>query len=214
LHAKKAAGAMGICWSAQHTRCSWYPMFSVEFFAFASCAINCAIQILHFGALRRDLQEAMAAAGAAGGPGGAGPAPPGGGDGAAAGAGAPAPFPLTPALLSDLFLSYTLRNDIKLYYKAIKGLTNKFDLAPANMRKFLQDVFNKAQYVKWLMTFSIPVGNNHFDIIKEYGSVTLKDVALFVAAYVGTQTRHAPNSNQVYSCLLESLTPEAQNFGN
>jgi hypothetical protein len=37
----------------QRTRCSWYPIFSVEFFAFASCASNCAIQILYFGALRR-----------------------------------------------------------------------------------------------------------------------------------------------------------------
>jgi hypothetical protein len=145
----------------------------------------------------------MAAVAAAGGPGGAGPAPPG--------AAAPPPFALTPALMSDAFLNYTLTNDIKLYYKAIKGLTNKFDLAPANMRKFLQDVFNKAQDVNWLMTFSIPVGNDHYDLIKEYGSVTLEDVALFAETYVGTQTRHAQNSNQVYACLSESLTPEAQN---
>jgi hypothetical protein len=145
----------------------------------------------------------MAAVGAADGPGGAGPAPPG--------AAAPPPFALTPALMSDAFLNYTLTNDIKLYYKAIKGLTNKFDLAPANMRKFLQDVFNKAQDVNWLMTFSIPVGNDHYDLIKEYGSVTLEDMALFADTYVGTQTRHAQNSNQVYACLSKSLTPEAQN---
>jgi hypothetical protein len=118
---------------------------------------------------------------------------------------------LTPALISDAFLNYTLTNDIKLYYKAIKGLTNKFNLAPGNMRKFLQDVFNKAQDVNWLMTFTIPVGNAHYDLIKEYGSVMLEDVALFAMSYVGTQTRHAQNSNQVYACLSESLTPEAQN---
>jgi hypothetical protein len=81
----------------------------------------------------------MAAPTAAAGPGGGAP-PPGGGDGTAAGAVAPAPFALTPAQFSDALLNYTLTNDIKLYYKAIKGLTNKFDLAPANMRKFLQDV--------------------------------------------------------------------------
>jgi hypothetical protein len=152
----------------------------------------------------------MAAVGAAGGPGGAGPAPPGVGAGAAAGAAAPAPSALTPALVRDAFLNYTLTNNM-LYYKAIKGLTNKFNLAPANMRKFLQDIFNKAQDVNWLMTFSIPVGNDHYDLIKEYGSVMLEDMALFAATYVGTKTRHAQNSNQVYACLSESLTPEAQN---
>jgi hypothetical protein len=116
----------------------------------------------------------MAAAAADGGPGGAAPAPPGGGA-------QPPPFALTPALISDAFLNYTLTNDIKLYYKAIKGLTNKFDLAPANIRKFLQDVFNKAQDVNWLMTFRIPSGNAHYDLIKEYGSVTLEEVALFAS---------------------------------
>jgi hypothetical protein len=39
-------------------------MFSVDFFAFASCAINRAVQILHFWALRRACAECNLANGA------------------------------------------------------------------------------------------------------------------------------------------------------
>jgi uncharacterized coiled-coil protein SlyX len=109
------------------------------------------------------------------------------------------------------YLNYTLTNDIKLYYKAVAPLSTKFDLSPAGMRGFLQAFFDKASDVNWLMTLTIQVGAIQYDLIKQYGSVTIEDVRLHAMTYMGTMTRHAQNSNQMYACLSESLTPEAKN---
>lgn len=155
-------------------------------------------------------------AGAAGG-GGGGPAPPGGGGGggappgAAAGVVAPVPFALTPALVSQQYLDYSLTADVKLYYKAIAPLSVKFDLTPANMRGFLQALYDKATDNNWLMTMTFAVNAIQFDLIKQYGSISLAEVRTYALSYIGTQTRHAQNSNQIYACLSESLTPEAKN---
>lgn len=153
-------------------------------------------------------------AGAAGG-GGGGPGPPGGGGGAppgaAAGAVALVPFALTPALISQQYLNYSLTADVKLYYKAIAPLSVKFDLTPANMRGFLQALYDKATDSNWLMTMTFVVRAIQFDLIKQYGSISLSDVRTYALTYTGTQSRHAQNSNQIYACLSESLTPEAKN---
>ena len=123
----------------------------------------------------------------------------------------PARFALTPALVSQQYLDYTLTNDIKLYYKSIAPLSTKFDLSPANMRGFIKAFFDKASDANWLMTLRIPIGNEQFDLIKQYGSVSIEQVRQHADTYIGTETRHAQNSNQIYACLAESLTTEAKN---
>jgi hypothetical protein len=50
-----------------------------------------------------------------------------------------------------------------------------------------------------------------YNFIEQYGSVTLEEVRAYVATYVGTPTRLAQNSNQIYACLSESLLLEAKN---
>ena len=150
-----------------------------------------------------------AAAAAAQGPGGA-PGP-GGGQGGAVGA---AQFALTPAQLNAGFLNFALQSDVKLYYKAVAPLTNKFDLQPAKMRGFIQAMLDKASDVNWTATLNIQVGNAHFDLIRQYGSVSLEDVRQHALTYVGQNTRNAQNSSQIYTCLTESLTTEAKNIGS
>ena len=93
---------------------------------------------------------------------------PGGGQGAGAGApGGVLPqnqFALTPALLNAGFLNFAIQSDVKLYYKAIAPLTNKFDLQPANMRGFIQAMTDKASDVNWVTTLTIAIGNVQYTI--------------------------------------------------
>jgi hypothetical protein len=121
------------------------------------------------------------------------------------------PYALTPALLDGRHLDYSVLPDVKLHYKAIKPLTTKFDLTPGNMVEFCNDLMTRAKDVNWLMTLTVPVGNVTYNLIEQYGSVTLEEVRAYAATYVGTPTRHAQNSNQIYACLSESLTSEAKN---
>jgi hypothetical protein len=123
----------------------------------------------------------------------------------------PRPYALTPALLEARYLDYSVVNDIKLYYKAVKPLSVKFDLSGDNMREFLNVFYCRAKDVNWLMTLTVPVGAVNYDLIRQYGSITLLEVRAYASTYVGTQSRHAQNSNQIYACLIESLTTEARN---
>lgn len=113
--------------------------------------------------------------------------------------------------MSQQFLNYSLTTDIKLYYKAIASLSQKFDLMPANMRGFIQALSDKARNLNWQMTLVFMVRGAMYDLIRQYGSVTLNDVRQHALTYMGSQTRNAQNSNQIYTCLSETLTPEAKN---
>jgi hypothetical protein len=77
------------------------------------------------------------------------PGPPGGGapPGGAAGLIPNRLYALSPALLDARYLDYTVVNDIKLFYKAIKPLPTKFDLEPGNMQEFLADFVTRAKNV-------------------------------------------------------------------
>jgi hypothetical protein len=111
------------------------------------------------------------------------------------------PYALSPALLDARYLDYTVVNDIKLFYKAIKPLPTKFDLEPGNMQEFLADFVTRAKNVNWEVTLEVPVGLIRYDLIRQYGSVTMQEVRAHAATYVGTQSRNAQNSWQIYLCL-------------
>ena len=123
----------------------------------------------------------------------------------------PAPFALTPAQANPGYLDYSTTNHVKLYYKAIAPLTEKFDLAPANLRGFIQAFADKAIEMNWGATLTVPVGNGQQDLVKHYGSVTIEQVRVHATTYLQGHTRNAQNSSQIYSCLSESLTAEAKN---
>ena len=113
--------------------------------------------------------------------------------------------------MSQNMLDYNIGHEFKLYYKAIAALSTKFDLQPANMRAFIQAFFDKAGDVNWMMTLAVPVGNALVDLVTQYGSVSIEDVRAHALTYINVPSRHYQNSNQIYACLSESLTPEAKN---
>jgi hypothetical protein len=79
------------------------------------------------------------------------------------------------------------------------------------MVEFCNDFMARAKDVNWLMTLTIPVGVLRYNLITQYGPVTLEQVRAFVTTYKGTPSRHAQNANQIYACLNKSLTSEAKN---
>ena len=100
----------------------------------------------------------------------------------------PALFALTLALSNPGYLNYTVKIHVKLYYKAITPLTDKFDLTPANMHGFIQAFSGKANNMNRLITLTVPVGNVQYDLVKLYGSDTIKEVRLHVMTYLQTNT--------------------------
>jgi hypothetical protein len=49
-----------------------------------------------------------------------------------------------------------------------------------------------------------------FNLLTEYGRITLEQVTAHVHTYIATQTRNAQNSYAVYQCIMQSLTETAK----
>ena len=145
--------------------------------------------------------------GGGGGSGGApGPAPaPGQGAG-----GTPAPFALTPALIKNTYLDYTNPADVKLYNKAVQPLEPEFDLDPSGLKLFLENLKQRAFVSNWNNTLTVPSQGIVYNLIDEYGTVSLEDVRRRAMIYHGRQTRSAQNSVQILNCLTATLTETAR----
>jgi hypothetical protein len=150
-----------------------------------------------------------------GGSGGGGSGPPpggGGGGGPPPGAGAggqPAQLPifaLSPALVSNAVLDYTDVGSIKLYYRAVEPMENLFDVEPAGLKMFLENVRKKAVSFNWMNTITIMVNGSPSSLVDEYGVITMADVLTHAQIYNGQHVRDAQNSLQIYNCLSASLT--------
>jgi hypothetical protein len=121
-------------------------------------------------------------AGGAPGPGagGAGGAPGPGAGGAGAGGPPPQPQPvvfvLSPARASNVVLDYTTTGDIKQYYKPVAGLELKFDLSSSGMLGFVWAFQDRARIANWQMTLLFQVQGVLFNLIAQYGSVTIEQV--------------------------------------
>jgi hypothetical protein len=155
-------------------------------------------------------------AGGAPGPGASGAGGASGPGAGGAGAGGPPPqpqpvvFALSPARASNVLLNYTTPGDIKQYYKSAAGLEPKFDLSSSGMLGFVCAFQDRARIANWQMTLSFQVQGVLFNLIAQYGSVTIKQVMVYVLTYHGTPSRHAQNTDQIYICLAASLTNEAK----
>jgi hypothetical protein len=97
-------------------------------------------------------------------------------------------------------------------FQGHQAVANQVQLGTGhNMQEFLADFLSQAKNVNWQVTLTDPVGNFCYDLLRQYGSVTLQEVRTHAATYGGTQSRHAQNVWQIYLCLNESLMLEAKN---
>ena len=119
------------------------------------------------------------------------------------------PFALAPGRNNHI-LDWTNPAHTKQYYKATSPLdsTEKFDGQPNKICLFLADVEDRAQQFNWQSILTIPVGlpPTSYNLICNYGWMSLQDVQAKALTYVGMQGREAQDSYMLYNFLIESLT--------
>ena len=119
------------------------------------------------------------------------------------------PFALAPRQ-NDHVLDWTNPAHTKQYYKATSPLdsTEKFDRQPNKIRLFLAHVEDQAQQFNWQSILTIPVGlpPTSYNLVRNYGRMSLQDVQAKALTYVGIQGREAQDSYMLYNFLIESLT--------
>ena len=119
------------------------------------------------------------------------------------------PFALAPGR-NDHVLDWTNPAHTKQYYKATSPLdsTEKFDGQANKIRLFLAHVEDRAQQFNWQSILTIPVGlpPTPYNLICDYGRMSLQDVQAKALTYVGIQGREAQDSYMLYNFLIESLT--------
>jgi hypothetical protein len=81
-----------------------------------------------------------------------------------------------------------------------------FDVEPAGLKLFLENVRKKAVSFNWMRTFNIPVNGHTLSLIDSYGAITMPDVRQQALTYIGQHVRHAQNLLQIFNCLSASLT--------
>ena len=119
------------------------------------------------------------------------------------------PFALAPRH-NDHVLDWTNPAQTKQYYKATSPLdsTEKFNGQSNKIRLFLAHVEDRAQQFNWQSILTIPVGlpPTSYNLICDYGRMSLQDVKAKALTYVGIQGREAQDSYMLYNFLIESLT--------
>ena len=119
------------------------------------------------------------------------------------------PFSLAPGR-NDHILDSTNPAHTKQYYKAMSPLdsTKKFDGQPNKIRLFLAHVEDRAQQFNWQSILTIPVGlpPTSYNLVHNYGRMSLQDVQAKALTYVGMQGREAQDSYMLYNFLIKSLT--------
>ena len=118
------------------------------------------------------------------------------------------PFTLAPGHNHHI-LDWTNPAHTKQYYKATSPLdsTKKFDGQPNKIRLFLAHVEDRAQQFNWQSILTIPVSHPpvSYNLICNYGRMSLQDVQTKALTYVGMQGHEAQDAYMLYSFLIESL---------
>jgi hypothetical protein len=81
-----------------------------------------------------------------------------------------------------------------------------FDVEPAGLKFFLENVRKKAVSFNWMMTFAVNVNGQVRSLIDDYGSITMEEVRNHALTYNGQHVRHTQNSLQIFNCLSATLT--------
>lgn len=123
-------------------------------------------------------------------------------------------FALSPALATDDVIDYTSKSGETLWREATAKLCEEaFDCDANNMRDFLELLRTRSETMGWdNSVLAIPTDPDHperevMDFFKHYGKLSMEDLRKAgTKAYIGTQTRYAQDSMQLYKCLHNSLS--------
>ena len=125
-------------------------------------------------------------------------------------------FALSPALCTpDAVIDYSTSGGAKLFASSTKALPTEYDLKPEGLKLFLSQINDRSRVAGWSDILEIPVvlgavPDVTVNLISQYGVVTMVQVRAHAESYNAVQCRTAQDTNQLYLCLMNSLTAEAQ----
>ncbi len=122
-------------------------------------------------------------------------------------------FALSPALATDDVIDYSSKSGATIWREATAKLSDEaFDCDANSMRDFLELLRTRAETMGWdNSVLAIPSDPDHpegevKDFFQHYGKLTMEDLKAVARVYIGSQTRFAQDSMQLYKCLHNSLS--------
>ena len=161
--------------------------------------------------------------GGGGGAGGGGGGGGGGGDGGGGGGGGdgvvdppgppPVVFARTPGELeADYILDYSTKEGKNAFKAATKPLSEtKYDGKSAGINQFHEKLLRRAQECGWDTGAGDIIHINGINSIKHYGRITADDIRVNASLYVNNNSRQTQNNEQIYRCIMNSITEECTN---
>lgn len=128
----------------------------------------------------------------------------------------PVAFALTPGQANpNQPIDYTTTVGNKIWEHATESLPFKFNAEAKEVNAFREKLMERAEKQGWNMdgsdVLTIPDGNgNQYNIINEYGRLSFEEIRNHVSTYAATESRQAQNNNQMYHCIMNSLTKDGQ----
>ena len=119
-------------------------------------------------------------------------------------------FALMPAQLNNNILDYATDHDAKIYKNATDKIEVEFNGQGPNIKSFLTRLQNRALNSNWTDICTIADDNGiDRNLFTEHGRITLANIRISAAVYMGQPARDAQNSCQMYNCIINSLSEEA-----
>ena len=123
-------------------------------------------------------------------------------------------FALTPGQANaNQFIDYTTSTGIKLWQEATASLPNKFTAEGQDANQFCESLLERAEKSGWNNPASdivnFQVNNEQINLFTGYGRLTTEQITID-STYIGNQDRQAQNNAQLYHCIKNSLTAEAE----
>ena len=142
---------------------------------------------------------------------------------AAAPAVVPAAFARTPALAHTGVLDLASSEGMKIYNAATAALSSKFSGGPHEIYLLLKDLKQRNTAFGWNGVTTVTIGGGPaiagaapppvaitYDLLTQYGMVTLDQLRARAEVYENANGREAQNAHMMYQCLYNSLTDEAK----
>ena len=144
--------------------------------------------------------------------------PPGGGGGGGGWGGPPGPPPVvfarTPGeLAANDILDYSTKEGKNSFKVAIKELSiSKYDGKSAGINQFHEKLLRRAQECGWNQGAGNIISINGINAISQYGRITVDDIRVNANLYVNNDSRQTQNNDQMYRCIMNSITEECGNM--
>jgi hypothetical protein len=124
-------------------------------------------------------------------------------------------FSLAPMTMDRSIIDFSLPENKKMFSKATAKLSDtKFDLAPANLKYFLDKLGERALDYGWAAILNIPEDATAYNsptksLVTQYGSVTSQMIEDHVGTYITRDSRDHQDSYLMAKAIMASLTKAA-----